>query len=65
MALAVHPTCVRVDLDDDTLADLQDAGLLGLEESGDDAAIASALRCAAKVVGKMGRRTFGASHDGE
>jgi len=60
--LTIHPTIVRVDLDDDTLADLQDAGLLSLDESTDQGAIASALRCAAKVVGRMGRRSFGGSH---
>ncbi|MEK9751619.1 MAG: hypothetical protein VW338_00185 [Rhodospirillaceae bacterium] len=58
----VEITRVRVDLDDDTVAHLQDAGLLSLDEAFDAKAIASALRCAAAVCGRMGRRTMGAGH---
>lgn len=62
MAADLLPVIVRVDLDDDTVAHLQDAGLLSIEESDDHAAIASALRCAAAVCGRLGRRTMGGGH---
>lgn len=62
MALRTEPASIRVELDDDTVANLQDAGLLSIDEAFDAGAIASALRCAAKVCGRMGRRVLGSGH---